>query len=524
MRRIRPAVATVAALLLLAGCTSAVAGTGSIAGPAPARSAPPPRGSSLPPAPAPAAARFADCSRILPISKLHLPPGRRAHLHFDCAFMAVPLDYAKPGGPTVQLAMLRVHDDAAAGSRTPLLVNPGGPGGSGVALALGLAGKAPDRLLAHYDVIGLDPRGVSSSTPLRCLSDHRKDVLNAASPDMLTRPGFARAAALAASFANACERKYGARLPYFTTVAAARDMDQVRRALGRRRLDYLGFSYGTELGSVYAHLFPSHVGRMVLDGAVDPLTSPVARDAEQLRGFEQALGQFAKWCRGHQPGRQLGNVPTTVQRIVRAAGRRPIPAAGKGRTATAQLVITGTFGALYSRKDWPKLAKGLLRARHGNSAGLLSLADSTLERIGGRYTNLADASEAYTCNDSPPTPGDARLRAVARDWARRFPVFGRWFATELLTCQKWQPVRTIPPRPTAAGTPHTVLVVGNLHDPATPYRGARDLTRVMGHAELLTWNGEGHTSYLNGSPCINRHVDNYLVAGTLPPPHTVCPR
>lgn len=528
MRTTRAVAAAAAVLVLLAGCTPTVTGTGSLVRSAPhlpaQSSSSPSPSASLPPPPVPAPAHFIDCSRFLPLSKLKLPPGRRPHLSFQCAFLAVPLNYADPNGATVGLAMLRIHDDAAPGSRTPLLVNPGGPGGSGVNLALGMAGRVSDRLLAHYDIVGLDPRGVGSSTPLRCVSDHRKDVLNAASPDMLTRAGFRRAEQLAASFATACEAKYGAKLPYFDTVNAARDMDQVRAALGQQRLDYLGFSYGTQLGSVYAHLFPAHVGREVLDGAVDPLTSEIARDAEQLRGFEQALGQFALWCRHHQPGRKLGSVTATVQRIVHTAIRHPIPASDDPRRATAELVITGTFGALYAKKQWPKLASALLAAKRGDAAGLLTLADDYLQRINGHYTNIADANEAVTCNDSPPTPGDARLRSLARMWAHRFPVFGRWFATELVTCQRWQPQRTVPPRPTAPSTPDTVLVIGNLHDPATPYKGARDLTRVMGHAELLSWNGEGHTSYLNGSACINHYVDDYFVDGALPPPHTVCPR
>lgn len=520
--RVRPAARAVgvlaAAVLALAGCTPVtLAGRGSIG----AQSSAPSGAAPLHQPPA----HFVDCSDAFRLDALPFPPGRLAHVSFDCAVITVPLDYAHPHGAAIKLVLVRVHDDAGGGSRRPLLVNPGGPGASGIELAVGLATEASDRLLEHYDLVGFDPRGVGFSTPIQCVSDHRKDVLTSASPDVLTPGGFARAKQLAASFAHACAAKYGSRLPYFNTVETARDIDQIRQALGQRVTDYLGFSYGTELGSVYAHLYPGHVGRMVLDGAVDPLTSGIAQATEQLRGFEQAFGQFSAWCHQQHPCAELGRPARAVEHLAVHAESAPIPATSgpDQRAATPELVITGTFAALYQRKQWPALAAALLQARGGNSAGLLGLADSYLRRVNGHYSNLQDANTTISCNDSRPGPTDAAIRATARSWAAHYPVFGLWFAPSLFTCQAWQPKRTVPPKPTAAGTPHPVLVLGNLHDPATPYRGAQDLTKVMGHAELLTWNGEGHTSYLNGSACIDRYVNDYLVSGTLPPEHTTCP-
>lgn len=470
-------------------------------------------------------ANFVDCSKAFRLNALHFPHGRLAHLSVDCAVIAVPLNYAQPSGPQIKLVLTRVHDDAAGGTRQALLVNPGGPGASGIDLAVGLAAQVSGQLLAHYDLVGFDPRGVGFSTPVRCLTNHQKDVLTAASPDVLTPAGFARAKQLAAGFAHACTAKYPTTLQYFNTVQTARDMDQIREALGARRTDYLGFSYGTELGSVYAHLYPTHVGRMVLDGAVDPLTSGIAQETEQLRGFELAFGQFSSWCRHRSGCSAMGSPSRAVEGLARAAQTTPIPATTgpDRRSATPELVITGTFGALYTRKDWAALGKALIQAKSGNSAGLLALADAYLRRYRGHYSNLQDANTTISCNDAHPGPSDAAVHATARAWAAKFPVFGLWFAPSLFTCQSWQPTRTIPPKPTARSTPNPVLVLGNLHDPATPYRGAQDLTRVMGHAELLTWNGEGHTSYLNGSSCVDRYVNNYLINGTLPPTHTTCP-
>jgi pimeloyl-ACP methyl ester carboxylesterase len=513
------AIAALVALVgLLAGCTASVtSGRGS--------SALSPTGAPSTDLPEPHV-QFTDCSDAFRLSALHFPPGRLARLSVECGVISVPLDYRDPGGRQIKLVLTRVHETGGAAVHSDLLVNPGGPGASGISLAVGLAPQVSNQLLDHYDLIGFDPRGVDLSSPIRCLSDQRKDVLNAASPDVRTPAGFASAKQLAASVAHACSSKYGSTLPYFNTVNTARDMDQIRKALGDRQTDYLGFSYGTELGSVYAHLFPTHVGRMVLDGAVDPLTSGISQDTEQLRGFEQAFGQFSDWCRTHAPCRQLHSAARAVQSLVSTARTAPIPATSGSdrRRATAELVITGTFSALYTQKKWPTLARALLQARQGNAAGLLGLADSYDERIGGHYTNLSDANTTITCNDSRPGPSDATIHDTVRSWVRKYPVFGLWFAPELFSCQSWQPQRTVPPKPTAARTPTPVLVLGNLHDPATPYQGAQDLTRVMGHAELLTWNGEGHTSYLNGSACVNQHVDTYLLTGKLPPPKTTCPR
>jgi hypothetical protein len=179
--------------------------------------------------------------------------------------------------------------------------------------------------------------------------------------------------------------------------------------------------------------------------------------------------------------------------------------------------------ALYSESLWPALAAALAEARGGSGHGLLALADAYYQRRsdGSYATNLFDAFTVISCNDSPPGPSDAAAHAAIGSWVRSFPLFGKWSAPELFMCQSWPVRRTVPPRP-AAATRQTVLVLGNLHDPATPYQGAKDLARTMGHAEVLTWNGEGHTSYLEGSRCVDRYVDDYLLSGDLPPGGTVC--
>jgi pimeloyl-ACP methyl ester carboxylesterase len=521
---LRAAAMVLAVLLLTAGCTgSLVSGSGSITrGPASSGDSGSPSSTTPPPPEQPA--NFFDCSQSINIKALGLPPGRAGKLGFECATISVPKDYSDPTGETLDLQLVRVHDSDDTNPIGSLLVNPGGPGGSGVNLALGLAGQVSDRLLQHFDLVGFDPRGVGYSSAIHCLTDAEKDRFNAASPDVSTAAGFAQAKRLAAEFAAKCKAKYGADLAEYNTVQTAKDMDLIRQAVGDAQMNYLGFSYGTELGAQYIHMFPGKVRVAVLDGAVDPLTGDIKSFADQLQGFEDSFDQFAAWCRTHSPCSQLGDPRQAVYEIAAQARRAPIPAAGDTRKATSALVYTGVLSALYSRSRWPTLGQALLDARGGNGKGLLSLADQYNERFNGHYTNIADANATINCNDSKPGPSDATIRATTKSWERRFPMFGLWSAASLFSCQQWQPDRTVPPLPTAPDTPRKVLVVGNLHDPATPYQGAKDLTHTLGNAELLTWNGEGHTSYLEGSSCIDNAVDSYLIDGTLPPVGTTCQR
>ena len=506
---------------LTAACTSVVDGT------ATAGSAPASPGSSSPPsnsASAPAGRSglsFGGCSGI-DLGTTSAP----SSFSVQCARLSVPLDYAQPGGKQISLALVRLHRKSSPGS-TPLLMNPGGPGGSGVQFGVEIAAALPQTITAKYDVVGFDPRGVGSSTPVRCLTDAQKDALNAAQPDVHTAAGRAEAKREAQEVAQACESKYGSSLDDFNTVATARDMDRIRAALGAGKLDYLGFSYGTELGAQYAHLFPSRVGAMVLDGAVDPLTDPVTSFADQLQGFEQAFDQFAAWCKQHGPCRDLGDPRSAVYQLVDKARTAPLSSSNPGETrkATSSIVLLGVLSGLYSQSYWDVLGQSLLLAQKGDARGLFQLADVYNERdSSGHYSNITDANDTIGCNDSPPGPSDAQIQQTTISWLKRFPMFGLWSAPALYGCQQWQPKRTVPAKPTAPDSANTILVIGNLHDPATPYQGAKDLTNTLGKARLLTWDGEGHTSFLQGSSCIDDAVTAYLADGNLPASGKTCPR
>jgi pimeloyl-ACP methyl ester carboxylesterase len=510
--------------LLLAGCTATVSGHGSATTRtgSPASTSPRSTSSSTP---APEPANFTDCSSLFNLSGLPFPAGRVERLSFTCARLNVPLDHDQPSGKTISIEVLKVHDSNNKSGES-LMVNPGGPGGSGVELAIGLATQVSDKLLSHYDLLGFDPRGVGLSSAVSCISDSEKDQLNAAAPDVLTATGLAEAKHLAEMVATECNSKYGSALADYNTVQTAKDMDLIRGAVGNKPLNYLGFSYGTELGSVYAHLFPDHVRVAVLDGAVDPLTDDITSFADQLKGFEAAFDQFQANCLTRTPCKSLGDPRQVVYDLVKQANQSPLKssASGEDRKATGSIVLTGVLSALYSQSEWPALGQALIDAKSGDAKGLFELADSYNQRgPDGHYSNISDANTTINCNDSKPGPSDDTIKATAIKWVKDYPMFGRWSAASLFSCQVWQPDRTPVPLPSAA-TPHKVLVIGNLHDPATPYKGAIDLAQTMGNAALLSWDGEGHTSFLQGSTCIDNYVDNYLISGTVPPAKTTCPR
>ena len=518
--KFRPAVVLVV-LGLLVACTTTTTGNGTGAD-----------GNTPPPSPSPAGSaaqsaaplEFNDCSRLLDLGRVS--EDRRKKLTVECARIQVPLDYARPGGTQISIALLRIHYADQPQRVGSLLVNPGGPGGSGVNLAVGLAGELSTDVLQRFDIVGFDPRGVGLSAPVKCMSTAQEDQLLSLDTDVRTTAGLRAAKQLFAGFAASCNAKYGATIGHYDTVDTARDMDRIRVALGDATMSYLGFSYGTELGAVYAHLFPKRIRVAALDGAVDPkLDGLVSQSSAQVAGFEQAFDQFAADCVTRDPCRELGDPRQAVYAIRDQAATSPIRSsdAQDPRRATASLVLLGVLQALYSRDLWPTLGTALLAARGGDAKGLLALADDYADRDeSGQYSNFLDVYFTVTCNDLAADPDDATIQAMGRAWATQYPMFGLWQAAGLTQCSGWQKQRTpIPPETAASSAP--ILVVGNLHDPATPYAGAVNLTKELGRASLLSWNGEGHTSYLEGSTCVDRAVNAYLINKTLPTPNTTCP-
>jgi pimeloyl-ACP methyl ester carboxylesterase len=528
----RPAVhaltAAAAALGLLVACTTTARGHGAQGSSvAPGPTAPTTSASGTTAAPGTGTLDLTDCASLINLSAAGIPEQRRQKLNFDCGRVLVPVDYAKPSGATMSVAVIRIRYQDQPDRIGSLLVNPGGPGASGFFLAISLAASLPDDVLRHFDLVGFDPRGVGLSTPIRCESDKDETQALALNVDVRTAAGFSEAKNLAQSFAAGCQAKYGAKLAHYNTVETAKDMDRIRAAVGDDKLNYLGFSYGTELGAVYAHLFPQRIRVAVLDGAVDPQTTGDAiKSAEQqIAGFESALDQFAADCATRSSCRTLGNVRDAIATLVQKADATPIRSSrgSETRKATGGNVLYAVLYSLYSKQLWPSLATALTDAQHGDAKGLFELDDAYSERDpDGHYSNILDVFQAVSCNDQRSDPSDEVIKQTASRWATQFPLFGLWSAVSLFQCQAWPKNRHPIPPETAAGS-KPILVVGNLHDPATPYAGAVNLAKTLGTGVLLSWDGEGHTSY-GQSDCIDEKVNAYLINATVPAPNITCPR
>ncbi|WP_030170153.1 alpha/beta hydrolase [Spirillospora albida] len=442
---------------------------------------------------------------------------------FECATIDVPLDYAAPAAGTIELAVIRLPAD---GDRIgSLLTNPGGPGGSGVAFVRQAVGAFSTDLRKRFDIVGFDPRGVATSAPIRCNTTQDLDAFFAADASPDDEREKQTYASASRAFAQNCATKEARDLPHVGTLNAARDMDILRSSLGDPKLTYFGASYGTYLGATYAELFPRNVRALVLDGAVDPTTTSTGLLAEQAKGFETALRAFAEDC--VQKNCPLGTTPaavlSTVDELQAKTDRTPLTSSRDQRKVTESLVTMGIARALYAKEYWPVLRQALTAAvQRSDGTMLLSLADEMVERKDGSYSNQMDANMAVNCVDKP-NPPDLKTYAKAADQAtRESPRFGPFVVWSGLPCVYWKPRTDRRPTALTAKGAAPILVIGTTRDPATPYKWAENLATQLSSGVLLTLDGDGHTAYLQGDPCITRATDRYLISATPPRPRTTC--
>ncbi|MFF0010145.1 alpha/beta hydrolase [Streptomyces sp. NPDC005374] len=442
------------------------------------------------------------------------PPGR----DWQCATLKVPLDWSKPRGETINLALIR--SKARGGDRIgSLLFNFGGPGTSGVA---GLPGYAAtvSLLRERYDLVSWDPRGVGASEGVRCRSDKETQAAEAVDPTPDT-PAEERAYLRdAADFARGCEKDAGRLLAHVSTTDTARDMDLMRQVLGDDRLHYFGISYGTELGGVYAHLFPKKVGRLVLDAVVDPGADMVAHRENQARGFQRALDDYLR-STGQDPDLGTRKIAELLDRI----DTDPLDTFS-GRRLTQVLAFTGIVWPLYRQDSWPSLTSALDTAEQGDGSELLALADDYRQRDrSGRYGLLPQAQRVISCLDDKQRPTLTEAKGLLPEFERISPVFGPFLGWDAAGwCHDWPVAGQYETPVVSAPGAAPVLVVGNTGDPATPYEGARRMADELGKGVgvELTWRGEGHGAYGNGSDCVDSTVNAYLLKGTVPKDGRVC--
>ena len=435
---------------------------------------------------------------------------------FECSSFSAPIDYANPADGAMQISVIRkLATGTALGS---LILNPGGPGGSGIEYTTYAEYVVSDTLRENFDIVGFDPRGVGFSTPVECLDDEQTEEYIAldGSPDDQTE--IDQAQAMSELFAQSCAINSPDTYKFLDTISAARDVDILRALLGDEKLNWLGKSYGTFLGATYADLFPERVGRMLLDGAIDPTLTNEKLSYGQALGFELALTRFVDDCvtKSDCPLSASGAAGASeVGDLLIELDANPITL-DDGRLFTQAMGTLGVVGSLYDKQyGWPELRTNLGLAFDGDFSGLASSVDFyTGRQSDGSYKdNSNDAIAAVNCLDRPDRATTEQTVALASEWKKVAPNFGEYLAWSNISCSYWQAEATgVPKEITAIGTP-TILVVGTVNDPATPYAWSQALAAQLSKGVLLTLDGDGHTAYYQGSKCIDEIVDNFYLTG-----------
>jgi pimeloyl-ACP methyl ester carboxylesterase len=445
----------------------------------------------------------------------------------ECGRVTVPLDYRHPRGRAITLADLRARAADTQHRLGVLLVNPGGPGASGLSLPLALLGVAHQEqgalaaVLDRFDLIGFDPRGVGASSAVDCIDDPDAFYATDSTPD--TRDERHALIASVRAFARDCLRRTGELLAHVGTVDAARDMDQIRRALGESKISYLGFSYGTDLGATYADLFPTRLRATVLDGAIDMSLDGPQLVRQQALAMERAFHVFAANCAArptcafYSGGDPEGAFDKLLQRLDAS------PLRVGTRVANESKLRTVAGAALFGLPPFrPVLEAGLAQAAAGDGSAILAGFDLYADRQpGGTYSNSIEATVAVNCLDYRWPRAQRGYDAIVSRPLAAAPQFGPTFEREFLPCAYWPFLGRDRPVPSAAGAP-PIVVVGTTGDPATPYEWAQALARQLESAVLLTRVGEGHTA-LGASRCIDDALAAYLGKLTVPAAGTTCP-
>ena len=455
--------------------------------------------------------------------------------NFECADLSVPIDYADLKVGSFKISLLRYKAQDQKNRIGSLIVNPGGPGGSGVDYAYNAEYILDPDILDRYDIVGFDPRGVDRSAPIKCLNDEETDAAYAADAKPDTEAELTQAMAEAKDFVDKCQsaNEY---LNHYSTAEAARDMDILRAALGDKKLNYLGKSYGTYLGTLYAQFFPDKVGRMVLDGAVDPNISILEQNISQAKGFDDALGAFITDCAKEDDCPLPKNKTDATAKIISiftSSATNPLPRKTKvkndDRAATESLIVLGTASALYDDVDgWPKLRTALSEALQGYGDSFLDLVDQYTDRSpDGTYaSNELDSGAIIDCLDWPDTRTIEETKADAKRFTNAAPIFGPYLAYTNIACKYLTPptkdklTRNTNKITSLKTAP--VIVIGTTRDPATPYAWAVGLNKIFTSSTLISLDADGHTGQGRGSACVDNAVDDYLLKGISPKKNLTC--
>ena len=446
----------------------------------------------------------------------------------QCTTASAPLDWADPGnGETVDLALVR---HPATGTRVgSLLVNPGGPGGSGYDFVKDSLDYATDaKLQAGFDVVGFDPRGVGRSSAVSCYEPAEMDeyLYGLAAAPRGSDAWIQELSADAVDFGAACQENTGALLGHVDSLSAARDLDLLRAALGDKKLNFLGYSYGTFLGATYADLYPERVGRLALDGALDPSTSNADVTRVQAVGFENALRSYLGDCLAGEDCPFDGTVDeamTTIGALLASVDVSPITATD-GRRLGANTLLTAIIYPLYQATAWPNLSEMFDSVLRGDAELAFQFADGYNGRSAdGTYRdNATEAFLAINCVDYGYNDDPASMRAQAAEIEKAAPTIGKYMAFGDIGCANWPHQFDGERSAIAAEGADPILVIGTTNDPATPYVWAENLSEQLDSGHLVTFTGEGHTAYNKSNSCVNSAVDEYLLKGTVPAEDPMC--
>ncbi|QTG75387.1 alpha/beta hydrolase [Trueperella pecoris] len=442
---------------------------------------------------------------------------------FECATITVPMDYDNPQAKSINLSLKK----ARAGKKAlgSLLVNPGGPGSSGREMVDSATHYFSDKIRDSFDIVGFDPRGVGDSSPVDCLDDAELGaMLDKSYPDTLE--GKADAEADKAKLVQGCKDKSGDLLKFVGTREAAKDMDVIRQVLGDPRLYYVGYSYGTSLGGMYAELFPHNVGRMILDGAVDTAIPAFEQTKAQAKGFERAFGAYLAHCVAGEScalGKTVDEGWAKLKELVAQVKNKPVPA-GADRVLGDQGLFYGIIAPLYDDSTWFALDSGFEELINRGSGEVFALLfDQYVGREGKTFkNNMYEANFAITCDDTFVEGTEADWDKKAEELKNISPIFGASLGYSQYACQLMPGGEKGPLGPYVAAGSAPIVVVGTTGDPATPYEWGESFAKTLENSRFVTWKGEGHTAYGRAGDCINKALDKYLLTGEAPEDGLTC--
>jgi pimeloyl-ACP methyl ester carboxylesterase len=432
----------------------------------------------------------------------------------------VPLDYADPSGPTIELSIVRIAArEKPIGS---LFVNPGGPGGSAVDYARVAEYAFGDAVLDSFDIIGLDPRGVGLSSPVKCFTDEQLDELNEASISVDAVSDVQELADEYAEVGELCDANGGPLIDHMSTVESARDLDIARAAVGDSTLNLLGKSYGSAIGGMYLRLFPMNLGRVVLDGVLPVDLDTVEITRTQAEAFEVATADFIDDCVTHSDCPFDSNPIIAINELrdlLSDLDREPLPTKDPERELNGSLASYAVLSYLYFPKTYyPRLRAGLAKAiNDGDGTELLTMLDERSSRSpDGEYLdNSSDAYFAVTCLDLPYGGTVDEAIALSDELSVTAPTFGEGLGIGVLSCKDWPAVGpSVPPLPQTTNAP--VLIVNPTNDPATPFVWAQRLHDQLPNSRLVSWDTHNHTAYFEGSECVDKAVETFLLSGDAP--------